>query len=136
MDHVTTPQSQNNNEVGSATSWDPKKFICDHNAMRPGLAEKIVKQSQQQACLDKDLEENEKKLNEMQHFFAEYGKKHPESIVTLKIDDYHRRKWDLNSELESDLDFNEKHLLKLRKALKKLEENARQIDCPCLKSEI
>ena len=39
-------------------------------------------------------------------------------------------------QLESDLDFNEKHLLKLRKALKKLEENTRQIDCPCLKSEI
>ena len=136
MDNVTTSKYQTNDKVGPTTSEDPKSFICDHNAMRSGLVDVIVHQSQRQASIEKDQTGNKKKLDELQHFFNEYGKKHPENIVTLKMDDYHRRKWDLKSELESDLGFIKKDLSNLRKKLKKLEENAHQLDCLCLKAKI
>ena len=66
-------------------------------------------------------------------FLMNMEKKHPENIVVLKMDDYHRRKWDLKSELESDLGFIKKDLSNLRKKLKKLEENAHHLDCLCFK---
>ena len=43
--------------------------------MRSGLVDVIVHQSQRQASIEKDQTENEKKLDELQHFFNEYGKK-------------------------------------------------------------
>ena len=74
MDNVTTSKSQTNDKVGPTTSEDPKSFVCDHNAMRSGLVDVIVHQSQRQASIEKDQTENEKKLDELQHFLMNMEK--------------------------------------------------------------
>ncbi len=48
-------------ETSPPTSWDPKRFICDHNVDRPLLAGKIVSYSKRQAELEKKMARNEKK---------------------------------------------------------------------------
>ena len=69
-------------------------------------------------------------------FYEEYGKKHVESMVTYKIDQYHYEKWDYQTYLEQDLVMVEDELLKNRRLLKEMEEDAKKVNCPCLKRKI
>ena len=138
MDNVTSTHSEISEEETSfgSSSWDPKKFICDHNAEWPQVAEKIATLSKKQAELEKYLDDNEKKLSDIEHFYEEYGKKHVESMVTYKIDQYHYEKWDYQTYLEQDLVMVEDELLKNRRLLKEMEEDAKKVNCPCLKRKI
>ena len=127
----TPPQDQ----TAPPSSWDPKRFICDHNADRPDLAEKIALNAKKQEDLEKKLDRNEEKLNDLQHFYEEYGEKHPENIVTLKMYEYRCSKWEHQSYLEEELGQVEDELSQNRMFLKLVEKNAQEVNCPCLKKE-
>ena len=77
-----------------------------------------------------------KKLDDITHFYEAYGEANPSNYVTLKIENLHCKKWDLQSYLEADLGQIEETLLKYRKKLKQLEEEAEAVDCACLKTKI
>ena len=123
-------------EVSPATAWDPKKFVCDHNADRPVIAEKIAENSKRCEELDKKLEKNGKKLDDIEFFYEKFGDRHAENAVTLMIEDYNCRKWDLQSELEMELLEVETELSEWKRRLAKVQYDAENVDCPCLKKEI
>ena len=119
-------------ETGPKTSWDPKKYICAHNAERPILAEKISTLSKKLEDLNQKHRASEKKLEDIELFYEKFGDEYSENNITFKIQDYVFRKWDRHSELEEEIKEMEEELLKFRKLLRSNEDNAKELNCPCL----
>ena len=134
---MSAPQTTlSKDEAGPKTSWDPKKFVCDHNAYRPILAEKISFNSKRCEVLVSKLETNEEKLDDMEFFFKKFGNDYSHNIVTSKIELYSVLKYDRQSELEEEIKELKKELSDFHEELAQVEENAKDLDCPCLKTRL
>ena len=82
------------------------------------------------------LEANEEKLEDIEFFFEKFGNDYSENIVTCKIDLYSVHKYDRQSELEAEIKELKKELSDLHEELAHVEENAKELDCPCLKTRL
>ena len=96
------------------------------------MAEKISTLSKKLEDLNQKQRASEKKLEDIELFYEKFGDEYSENIVTFKIQDYVFSKWDRHSELEEEIKEMEEELLKCRKLLRSNEDNAKELNCPCL----
>ena len=74
------------------TPWNPKMFNCGHNKQRLRIENRIQDLEILLKELDQKNENVSRTLEELQHFFTNFGHDNPENSVTKFVQDLREKK--------------------------------------------